>query len=49
MLIEQINSLEKRYEFIGYFDDGYDKGVLMITRELTKELTRESGRELGLL
>jgi sugar O-acyltransferase (sialic acid O-acetyltransferase NeuD family) len=29
MLIDQINKHEKKYEFIGYFDDGVPKGTLV--------------------
>ena len=29
MLIDQINELEKKYTFIGYFDDGKEKGSLV--------------------
>jgi len=29
MLIDQINNYEKKYEFIGYFDDGVSKGTIL--------------------
>jgi len=29
MLIEQINNIENKYDFIGYFDDGIEKGTLI--------------------
>lgn len=29
MLIEQINSVSKEWAFIGYFDDGYEKGTII--------------------
>lgn len=29
MLIDQINAVSKTYEFIGYFDDGVDKGTMV--------------------
>lgn len=29
MLIDQINAVEEKYEFIGYYDDGKDKGMLI--------------------
>ena len=29
MLIEQINNVENQYEFIGFFDDGFEKGVFV--------------------
>jgi sugar O-acyltransferase (sialic acid O-acetyltransferase NeuD family) len=29
MLIDQINNYEKKYEFIGYFDDGVPKGTIL--------------------
>ena len=29
MLIDQINAVENKYEFIGYYDDGKDKGTII--------------------
>ena len=29
MLIDQINAVENKYEFIGYYDDGKEKGILI--------------------
>lgn len=29
MLIDQINQKDKKYEFMGYFDDGFEKGTMV--------------------